>query len=145
MSAIISKGCRKCGGSSKSQRHVLVVQSPADLALLKSWRRHYDVVQVRLPRLPEAERARIDEAIKDYFACGCVPARWAAIAVVGCAILASFVAHEIVFGASWDTLVIVGLVALLVPLATMLVTVVRARRRLWRTLDGLVRTSDAHC
>jgi len=143
VSAAVSKGCGGCRDAKRSQPRVLVVQSPSDLTRLKTWRRHYDVVKVRLSGLPDAERLRIEETIKDYFVCGCVPARWAAVAVIACAILASLVAHEAVLGASWNVFVVAGVAALLVPLATMLLSILRARRRLWRTLDGLQRAAEA--
>jgi hypothetical protein len=136
MRAIILKGCGTCGGSNGAQQRILIVQSLADLGLLKTWRRRYDVVKLGLVGLPEAERHRIEEAIRDYFVCGCVAARWAAIVVIACALLACVVANETI---SWNMLGIIGVIILLMPLAAMLVSIVRARRRLWRTLDGLAR------
>jgi hypothetical protein len=119
---------------------VLLVQRPSDLALLKTWRRRYDAVQIQLPALPDAKRARTEKAIKDYFACGCMPARWAAIIIVSSILVAFLASGKTIFDVSWDVLLIAGLVALFLPLGTMLATFIRTRQRLWRTLDALARS-----
>jgi hypothetical protein len=99
-------------------------------------------VHVRLAGLPNEEQLGIERAIKDYFECGCMPARCAAIVVIACTLLAFVVTDETI---SWNVLVIVGLIVLLVPLAAMLISIVGARRRLWRTLDSFVnRTNSLH-
>jgi hypothetical protein len=137
MSADVTSNCRSCGSSAARVRQVLLVQSRSDLALLKTWGRHYDSVQLRIANLPEAERFLLEEAIAgNYFACGCIPTRWAVIGVLALVIPALVVSRDRIVGASWEVMLIATLSAILIPLATMLASIARARVRLWRLLDA---------
>ena len=136
---VTREGCRSCGQAGGRVQRVLVVQTPADLRLLKTWRRHYDSVQVRLAAIADDERVRIKAQIdRDYFACGCRPARWAAFAVFAGAVIALLLARGSIPDLSWPAWVNIGLIAMLIPMATMLVAIFQARMRLWRVLDRMV-------
>jgi hypothetical protein len=139
MNAYLANHCGSCGGPTRVRR-VLLVQAWPDLALLRTWRRRYDQVRVRIADLPESERSRLEETVvRDYFACGCLAARWAAIGVAGFVSLTCAVAWDFVAAASWEGALIAVFAIILIPMATMLASVARARMRLWRLLDAAAR------
>jgi hypothetical protein len=135
-----SVGCRTCPGSGVRSERVLVLRSLPDLALLKTWNRKYDDVVVQIGGISEAVRSNLEETIqRDYFACGCLPARWAGISVMTLMLLTCLLLWDQLTSVSWEALVLGALLVLLGPLTAALISIAVSRLRLWRTLDTVLR------
>jgi len=144
VSATSLTGCRTCGGGANSRRKVLLVQSAEDLQLLRGWRRRFDDVRIRIAGMPDVYRRQAEgDIISDYSACGCVAARWTALACFSVLLLFFLIARDQLIEMPGVVLFIFLLVAILIPLAAMLLSIILARLRLGRTLDRLSQTLGA--
>lgn len=130
--------CSRCSNASTSGT-LLDIERIEDLIRLRTWRRRYEAVTVRLSQLTLEESRRLNDAIRvGYHACGCVHGRVATV-IAACLGLATLSAGWLMhWRPAWEMVLLCVFALLAIPLVTMLASIYRARRRLWRYIDTLL-------
>jgi hypothetical protein len=108
------------------------------LRALRPWARRFDAIRIEF--LEPNERMRLEESLqRDYLACGCGAGRVAFGVALALLAVTIFAFHNRLSVYPTELLVLSGLLVLaLVTSAAMLVSLVRARVRVNRTIDRLI-------
>lgn len=119
---------------------MLRASTPLDLRALRPWARRYDAISVEF--LDPDKRKRVEDSLeRDYLACGCAAGRLGFGAALALLAITAFVFKETVFAQPAELLAIGAILVLaLAALTAMLVALVRARLRVDRVVEGLVRS-----